>query len=485
MAFFAFSAIVACKDDASDITFRIGEDGVSEVSINRLGGCISVPVQANGKWTASLPEDCDWAGLGTNGGNSSGNIEIYVDYANPTYVKSDRSTQLTVTSGGDSRILRLRQYVGLSDGENAAYNDSTGFSDLYMTRGLGQGVEIAPTSGSNLVKSSIFTKQSLDALARKNPSYRNIITEETRPEIIGSAGPVEKYEDVVSSLDVKVTIDVSYKLFTLNVFGEYKMGNWNNTQNYAFDAGYQVPRVQATAQTPDLEVLMDDDELASVAFTPGFLKSRQGVIDAFDKANLDDATLDLMADGDSAAWAGAPRGVKSALSKLNSSYGPLYVAQATIGGDLTIHIECDTTSVMDTIIVSGKVATGIKNALLKLKVNVDVDYKNIANNVLKSGVYAFMVRGGSNSTQMAINNAMGMERAELNLDNIREGINLWIESIPTDLNSEEAFKQLSAYKLGYAAVWGLFPDDISDVVRGYFVNYYCDKKTTVDLSQIY
>ena len=131
MAFFAFSAIVACKDDASDITFRIGEDGVSEVSINRLGGCISVPVQANGKWTASLPEDCDWAGLGTNGGNSSGNIEIYVDYANPTYVKSDRSTQLTVTSGGDSRILRLRQYVGLSDGENAAYNDSTGFSDLY------------------------------------------------------------------------------------------------------------------------------------------------------------------------------------------------------------------------------------------------------------------------------------------------------------------------------------------------------------------
>lgn len=484
MAFIASIATMACTDEISKLSFSVGEDGVSEVSINRLGGCISVPVQANGKWTASIPEDCEWVGLGTKSGENSGKLDLYVDYANPTYIKADRTTQLTVTMGDESKVLNVRQYMGIVDGQNIAYNDSTGFNDLYMTRGLGQGAEIAPTSAAELVKYSIFTKQSLDNLVQKNPAYSNIVTEETRPEIIGTAGPVEKYEDTYSSLDVYISIDVTYKLFTLKVEGDYKMGNWSDIQNYAFDAGYQIPRVQATVQTPDLEAIIDNDELAAVAFTPGFLKVRQDVIDALDKANLDDNTLDRMADADSLAWANAPRSVRNAFSKLNTSYGPLYVAQATIGGDLTIHIQCDTTSVMDTTIVSGSIATAIENALLKVDVEAEVTYKDIAANTLKSGAYTFMVRGGSNSTQMAINNAMGMDQAKINLETIRTAMNEWIESIPTDLDSEEAFKQLSAYKLGYATIWGLFPADISDVVRGYFVNFYRNIKTTVDLSKL-
>ena len=56
-------AFVSCQDDVVDeLTLGTGEDGAKEVTINRIGGIIELPIVTNTEWKASLPADCDWVG---------------------------------------------------------------------------------------------------------------------------------------------------------------------------------------------------------------------------------------------------------------------------------------------------------------------------------------------------------------------------------------------------------------------------------------
>ena len=476
----------ACSDDKTDdANLVIGEDGAKEVTINRLGGVIDVPITCNGTWTASLPEDCDWAGVSDANGRGNKQLEINVDYLNPSVVDADRSAILTVTAGDKKQTIKIRQYVGLEDGENAAYLDATGFNDLYTTRGLGLGFNIMPTENNIVVtKNQIISKQTLDKLAKEDDEFKDIITETTDPSEIGKAGPTEVGHFDSQHLDVNATIQVTYGLFKLGINGHYKMGQTNDKQNYQFYAGYTVPRVKAILNTATLEEIADDKTYLDAGFTRGFKGTRKKIIAQFETdaktANYASDRLKLAA-GDAATWA-KYADLESELRALDTKFGPLYVASATIGGDLTMEITCDTTAVTDSIIAGGEVTASFTTGLLTLSGDVKVNYSKIATDVLKKGVYAFTVRGGSTAAQKGLNDALGMDKAKINTANIQAKISEWVNSIPNDLTGEEAYRNLSAYEQGLAPTWGLFPGKYQSVIRGFFLYLYKDKNTLVDLN---
>ena len=147
-----------------------------------------------------------------------------------------------------------------------------------------------------------------------------------------------------------------------------------------------------------------------------------------------------------------------------------------------MEISCDTTSISDTIVVHGKVNASVTSGLLNVDVNIQADYAKIADDVLKKGTYAFMVKGGSSETQKGINDAMGIDKAKIDVVNIQTKISEWVNSIPTDLTSKEAYENVAVYEQGLAPVWGLFPGQYQSVIRGFFLYLYKDKKTIVDLN---
>lgn len=477
-------AFCACTDNKDEITLKLGQDDANEATINRIGGTLLVPVTTNGNWTATLSEDCDWAFLVQSYGNGNAQLELDVDYLNPSVEDADRITTLSVTVGNKTQEIRIRQYVGIEDGVNEAYLDANGFNDLYITRGLGVGFNIVPTQNNlTLTKSPIVDRTSLNKLVQADDYYRSIITENTDPTTIGYAGPTENFHHDAQHLGITADIQVTYGLFKLKIAGAYTLGQENNRQNYTFYSSYQVPRVRATLNVPDLEDIMDYDDLSKVAFTRGFMKARKQVIDRMEKESESasfETDRSLLAEGDPATWK-KYADLASVIKNLDNKYGPFYIASTLLGGNLTMEIKCDTTTVSESTKVSGAISCAITEGLLQVKADISADYSKIATDVLKNGTYSFTVRGGSESTQTGINDAMGFDKARIDIYNIRRKINDWVESIPTDLTSKEAYERIAVNEQGIAPVWGLFPIEYQRVIRGYFINVYKDKETLVDI----
>ena len=479
-------AFCACTDNKDEITLKLGQDDAKEATINRIGGTLLVPVTTNGNWTATLSEDCDWAFLVQSYGNGNAQLELDVDYLNPSVEDADRMAILSVTVGDKTQDIRIRQYVGIEDGVNEAYLDANGFNDLYMTRGLGYGFNIVPTPNNlTLTKYPIVDKTSLNKLVQADDFYKSIITENTDPTTIGYAGPTENFHHDSQHLGISANIQVTYGLFKLDIAGAYKMGQENNSQNYTFYSSYQVPRVRATLNVPDLEDIMDYDDLSKVAFTRGFMKVRKQVIDRIEKESESasfETDRSLLAKGDPATWK-KHADLAYIIKDMDNKYGPFYIASTLLGGNLTMEISCDTTSVSDSTKVSGAISGAITAGLLRVEANISADYSKIATDVLKKGTYSFTVKGGSDDTQKGINEAMGLDKAKIDIYNIRRKISDWIESIPTDLTSQEAYKHIAVYEQGIAPVWGLFPMEYQSVIRGYFIYAYKDKKTLVNIEE--
>ena len=173
--------------------------------------------------------------------------------------------------------------------------------------------------------------------------------------------------------------------------------------------------------------------------------------------------------------------LRSALRAIDSNYGPLYVASAILGGSLVMEINCDTTSLTDSTKVHGDIFENFKSGLLKIDAGVTADYSHIINDVLKNGTYSFFIRGGSNDSHDSIQSSLRMDKAKIDVSNIHKQIGAWMKTIPTDLTSKEAYENIAAYEQSYAPIWALFPSDYSDVIRGYFLFLYKDRKTMVDL----
>ena len=170
-------------------------DQLNEVSINRLGGYIDVPVMANGNWTAEVKSNTKhaWACVTMKEGSGATRLQVIVDPLSPRLQIQERSAEIIIKSDEGEKVVRLRQYVGLKPGETAANDDSEVFYDVWFSKGLGAGFD--PITGTQ-TGSMILNMQGIQKLATENPTlYRGLVRQTSNVNARDEVELVDKLEN--------------------------------------------------------------------------------------------------------------------------------------------------------------------------------------------------------------------------------------------------------------------------------------------------
>lgn len=504
MGFIAVSFTACNEEKIDDGSLVLGEDDAKEVTINRLGGFIEIPVTATGEWTASLPEDCTWAKVINDEDSGTGAVTIFTDYLNPENGE-DRRADLTVTSGKTTKSIRIRQYLGKHDGEN---DNATVSEDAWGNTVLGMGVNIVNTGNGedgmfkgNWVTSSANAKQ----IAQQSNRYNRVFVSTTSAADIGSEGVAKELHSKMDTLGIHASVSVTYGLFTLKIEGDYESNETEVQNKVSYSTEYQAPRAKAWLGARDLAALAnstvsrriyeDEEEykqmrnLKNMALTGGFDEDRAAIMDKFDEifAKYDDEADIPEADS---TWK-IPSRLNSMLKSLDTNYGPVYISSILMGGSTFLNIEYDSIFVTDTLHIDGSIKVDITSGLLNVKAGVEAGYLKTSKNIMEHSKSTFMVRGGSTDKRSAVMNALTLKETQvdkevtkdLDIERVHQALAEWSASVPNGEPKESNKDLFAAISYGYSPVWAFF-GEYASYVREFFIRTYKNKDTLLDLESM-
>ena len=215
------AAFTACSDDKEETSLIVNNNETS-VSINRLGGSIEIPITANGSWTAEVTEDSDenlWACAMVDEGNGDAKLQVNVDYFNPKLQKQERTADLVVKCGDKTQTIRIRQYIGLKDGETAPNADVTPYFDLWFSKGLGCGLD--PLTGD--MTSPVLNIYGIQkAINDGGAAYKGLLRQTVHTNAANEVIRLDTLEDNMVGLTAQASIEVSYLKFKLKIGVKYE-----------------------------------------------------------------------------------------------------------------------------------------------------------------------------------------------------------------------------------------------------------------------
>ncbi len=490
-----------CTDNNDDINLTLGQDGATEVTINRLGGVIEVPITCNGTWKASLPEDCDWARVITTEAKGLGKIIVTSDYYAPDNTE-DRSTMLTVISGDKTQTIRVRQYLGLKDGEN---DGATILTDAWGETVLGLGCNIIVDEGASedklFKKNAVVSPENAKYIAANSMKYNRVFVSSSNAADIGEEGTKKENNEKWDTLGIRASVSVTYGLFKLKIQGQYKSNEKEVKNKLNYQTEYQAPRAVAWVGAADLASLAtttitrkkypDEEEytkmrqLQDIAVCPGFDNLRVTIMELFDEEYADS---DLPA-ADS-TWT-IPSKIRTKLASLDTKYGPVYVSRVLMGGSTFLNLEYDSVYVADTLQLSGSIDLEITSGLLNVKAGVQAGYAKVAKNIMENSKSTFTVRGGDKDKRSILANSLTLKSTEVNkqvtkdldINAVHNALKEWSASIPDGAPTMANRDLYAPISYGYSPVWDLF-GDYAALVKEYFVRKYKNKNTIVNLEDM-
>jgi len=496
-------SFTACNDEKIDEgSLSLGEDNAKEVTINRLGGFIEIPVTATGEWTASLPEDCKWAKVINDEDSGTGAVTVFTDYLNPENTE-DRRTELTVTAGKTKKSIRIRQYLGMHDGENDA---ATVSDDAWGNTLLGMGVNIVNTGKgeAGMYKGNWVTSpENAKMIAQNSARYNRVFVSSTSSEDIGKEGVAKELHSKQDTLGIRASVSVTYGLFSLKIEGEYGSNETEVNNKVSYSTEYQAPRAKAWLGARDLASLAnmtvskrayeDEEEykqmrnLKNSALTGGFDGDRCEIMDKFDELYGD--LEDDFPEADS-TWK-IPTKLNKLLKSLDANYGPVYISSVLMGGSTFLNIEYDSIFVTDTLNISGSIKVDITSGLLNVKAGVDAGYGKTSKTIMEHSKSTFTVRGGEGSKRSAVMNALTLKDTNVGPDvtkdidvaKVHAALAEWSASVPDGEPTQSNSKYFAAITYGYSPVWAFF-GEYASFVREFFIRTYKNKDTLLDLESM-
>lgn len=494
-------SFTACNEEKiDDGKLVLGEEDAKEVTINRLGGFLEIPVSATGDWTASLPEDCSWAKVINDENSGTGAVTVFTDYLNPENGE-DRRTELTVTNGKASKSIRIRQYLGKHDGEN---DDATVSEDAWGNTVLGMGVNIINTGKGEdgMFKGNWVTSPSnAKKIAQESERYNRVFVSTTSASDIGTEGVAKELHSKQDTLGIRASVSVTYGLFSLKIEGEYKSNETEVNNKVSYSTEYQAPRAKAWLGARDLAALAnasvtrriyeEEDEyqqmkrLKNMALTGGFDSDRAKIMDIFDEI-FDNYDEDNLPDADS-SWK-IPSKLNSKLKALDANYGPVYISSVLMGGSTFLNIEYDSVFVCDTLNISGSIKVDITSGLLNVKAGVDAGYSKTSKDIMEHSKSTFAVRGGDGVKRGAVMNSLTLTDTQvdkevtkdIDIAAVHKALSEWAASVPNGEPKESNKDLYAAISFGYSPIWAFF-GEYASYVREFFIRTYKDKNTLVDL----
>ena len=470
--FLMAAAIVAvvlnsCTDDGNENSLVIN-NGNSEVTINRLGGIVQVPIAIDGEWTATISDNSDkddniWSDLGADKGKGAGNLNVYVDYFDPSLQQHERKATISVTSGEVSKTITLRQYIGIQDGEAAP--NATGVSDLWFNKGLGTGFNLATGEYNN---NSIINMQGVKEAVQQT-EYATMFRQETRPGMTVDAIMRDSLQSSKDSLHVECDLNVSFAKFKLGLHVDYNNNATIIENAYSYTGSQDLEYLHASLSYNDIVAILEDewdedtqtfprDGMAKKLVSIGFLNNWKYV---------------MKHQNDSAEFTD---GVKNIVS----NYGPVFVTGSTLGGSIFTAIEYDSLFMAEKYGVYGAVKANLALSAIQITGDFSAGYGTEGSRLWENSHYYCAITGGDRNSYNAMLEQLNSNRPDR--EKLKVAAQQWMQSIRSSDNQKS--DNTGIISIEYTGIWNLFPFEISDRIKQIVLDYYKDKRTCIDLEDM-
>jgi hypothetical protein len=462
----------SCSDSGvDDNNALVVNNSEMEVSINRLGGQVEFPVEANGSWTVKVDdEDCDWAQTWTDGGKSGGIVTLNVDYLDPRDQKQERKTTFTVTNGSTSKQVTLRQYIGLKDGETADNAATQSYPDLWFGKGVGKGLD--PLTG-NFTANNVLNPKGMITLTEKDPSsYGTLFSQTPEPHTINDIVQTDTLEDNQRGLGVFCAIDVKYAKFKLNVEVDYKNSGKQIEHTKRYQSSQDLAFLKSSASVADVAALIVEDlDEVSIRNKKTYRFKKKGLAEQLVSVGFQTTYGDIVYAFDNIKGADSTT-FKNAVNKMLDDYGPVIINGATLGGSVFTAVEYDSTFVSDSIkLDSAKVTAGICVGAVQIGAKVNVKYQQLGSTIWENSHHYCEASGGDKAALVALVGVMNDNFVDR--DKLNKAAEKWMSSIVSSNNADD---NTSLIKCQYTPIWNIFPDDVAQAIKPLVVEKYRGKK---------
>lgn len=437
--------------DSDDTTSIIVNNGDKEACINRLGGNIDIPIESNGNWKASLDDvqgKLKWVGIkGAVEGNGSGSISLSVDYLNPKKQIQERTANLVLECDGKKEIVKLRQYIGLKEGESAENDNAQPFTDLWFNKGVGSGYNILTGEQTE----TIFNVEELKKYLAQNQTAKDQI----------KVAISDTLDEDTASLKVDCKLSVKYGTFKLNLNVNYD------------NKGYQLSNVKTYNSEQSVTFLSSNFKGMST-LRHNLEKKVSGLEDQVEVGFLD--VYDLIVDS---YKTGNKEEFKENVEYLYETIGPVVITGADLGGSIFFSMRYDSLAMEENFKVHGDLDAKLMLAGITIQGGVAVDYAKKGMQIWNASQHFITASGGNSATLASLTKLM--TEKEPNLNSIQAAADKWINSITS---ASDQTDNTSLINIRYQGIWNLFPFKMSKEMKEIAREYYKDKKTCINLASI-
>ena len=440
--------------DSDDTASIIVNKGVKEACINRLGGNINIPIESNGNWKASLDDQgkLKWVGIkGAAEGKGSGSISLSVDYLNPKKQIQERTANLVLECDGKKEIVKLRQYMGLEEGESAENDNNQPFTDLWFNKGIGSGYNILTGEQTE----TVFNVEALKKYLAQNQTAKDQI----------KVAITDTLDEDTASLKVDCKLSVKYGTFKMNLNVNYD------------NKGYQLSNVKTYNSEQSVTFLSSDFKGMST-LRHNLEKNVSGLEDQVQVGFLDvyNSIVDSYNTGNKT---GNKEEFKENVEYLYETIGPVVITGADLGGSIFFSMRYDSLAMEENFKVHGDLDATLALAAVTIKGGVAVDYAKKGMEIWNNSQHYITASGGNSATLASLTKLM--TEKEPNLDVIQEAAGQWINSITS---ASDQTDNTSLINIRYQGIWNLFPYKMSKKMKEIAREYYKDKKTCINLASI-
>ena len=440
--------------DSDDTTSIIVNKGVKEACINRLGGNINIPIESNGNWKASLDDQgkLKWVGIkGAAEGKGSGSISLSVDYLNPKKQIQERTANLVLECDGKKEIVKLRQYMGLEEGESAENDNNQPFTDLWFNKGIGSGYNILTGEQTE----TVFNVEALKKYLAQNQTAKDQI----------KVAISDTLDEDTASLKVDCKLSVKYGTFKMNLNVNYD------------NKGYQLSNVKTYNSEQSVTFLSSDFKGMST-LRHNLEKNVSGLEDQVQVGFLDvyNSIVDSYNTGNKT---GNKEEFKENVEYLYETIGPVVITGADLGGSIFFSMRYDSLAMEENFKVHGDLDATLALAAVTIKGGVAVDYAKKGMEIWNNSQHYITGSGGNSATLASLTKLM--TEKEPNLDVIQEAAGQWINSITSASNQTD---NTSLINIRYQGIWNLFPYKMSREMKEIAREYYKGKRTCINLASI-
>lgn len=437
--------------DSDDTTSIIVNNGDKEACINRLGGNIDIPIESNGNWKASLDDvqgKLKWVGIkGAAEGKGSGSISLSVDYLNPKKQIQERTANLVLECDGKKEIVKLRQYIGLKEGESAENDNAQPFTDLWFNKGVGSGYNILTGEQTE----TIFNVEELKKYLAQNQTAKDQI----------KVALSDTLDEDTASLKVDCKLSVKYGTFKLNLNVNYD------------NKGYQLSNVKTYNSEQSVTFLSSIFKGMST-LRHNLEKKVSGLEDQVEVGFLD--VYDLIVDS---YKTGNKEEFKENVEYLYETIGPVVITGADLGGSIFFSMRYDSLAMEENFKVHGDLDAKLMLAGVTIQGGVAVDYAKKGMQIWNASQHFITASGGNSATLASLTKLM--TEKEPNLNSIQAAADKWINSITS---ASDQTDNTSLINIRYQGIWNLFPFKMSKEMKEIAREYYKDKKTCINLASI-